>query len=267
MTISPHQQRILTAVVLLPLLGAAIYLKGILLFGTLVAVNTVAQWEFYSLFWQEKRHHWLKLLGVTSGAAILATASLGMPWVMLAILLGLLWFANLAFLFSYGREGSHPSYTDVGILVSGQLYLPLILQLFLPFSPLEIVFVLAAVFATDTGAYYAGTTMGKRKLWPAISPKKTWMGGAGGLAACLAVSLALGIGFGRGGLAPFLVTGLLINIAAQFGDLFESALKRSARIKDSGAILPGHGGMLDRIDSLLLALPVYALLRLHLTLF
>jgi phosphatidate cytidylyltransferase len=267
MTLSPHQQRILTALVLLPVLGAAIYLKGILLFGILLAVSSIALWEFYSLFWQEKRHNSLKILGLATGAGLLASASLGMTMVMLAILLGAFWAANLAFLLSYGREGSNPSYADVGVLASGLLYIPLILQLFLPFAPLDFVFVLAAVFATDTGAYYAGTKLGKRKLWPAISPKKTWMGGAGGLAACLAVSLALGLGFGKDGLTPFLVTGLLVNIAAQIGDLFESALKRSVRIKDSGTILPGHGGMLDRIDSLLLALPVYALLRLHLTLF
>jgi phosphatidate cytidylyltransferase len=267
MSLSAHQKRILTALVLLPLLGAAIALKGVLLFVSVLVGSSVALWEFYSLFWQENRSLPLKIAGLISGALILYAASHEQPWAILALLIALFWTINMVFLFQYGREGSQPSYGDMGILLAGQFYLPLLLQFLFSFSSVEILYLLVTVFATDTGAFYAGTYLGKRKLWPAISPKKTWMGSLGGLAACLLTGLALGLSLGKGHLLSFIVAGVAINIAAQFGDFFESALKRSVRIKDSGNILPGHGGMLARIDSLLLAIPVYGLLRMSLTLF
>jgi phosphatidate cytidylyltransferase len=267
MSLSSHQKRIITAVALLPLLGLTVYLKGVLLFLMLLVVSSVALWEFYSLFWQEVRHLPLKIIGLLGGALILYTASLDQQWLMLALLLTLFWTVNLIFLFQYGTEGPRPAYGDMSILLAGQLYLPLILQLFLSLSSIEIVYLLVAVFATDTGAYYAGTALGKRKLWPAISPKKTWMGGFGGLAACLLTGVPIGLVLGQGGLISWVVAGVAISIAAQLGDLFESALKRSVRIKDSGSILPGHGGMLDRIDGVLFALPVFGLLRTTMTLF
>jgi phosphatidate cytidylyltransferase len=267
MSLSSHTKRYITALFLLPLLGVAIYLKGVLLFLTILVVSSIGLWEFYSLFWQDKRYLPLKVIGIIAGGLILYSASLGQPWVMLAQLMALFWGVNLLFLFQYGREGSHPSYGDMALLLTGQFYLPLLLQFFLSFSSIEIVYLLVTVFATDTGAFYAGTYLGRRKVWPAISPKKTWMGSMGGMAACLLTGLAIGLSLGKGDVFSWIIAGLLINIAAQFGDFFESAVKRSVRIKDSGNILPGHGGMLDRIDSLLLAIPVYALLRTTLTLF
>jgi phosphatidate cytidylyltransferase len=127
---------------------------------------------------------------------------------------------------------------------------------------METVLVLLASFASDTGAYYAGSWFGKRKIWPAISPKKTWAGSVGGALTCVAVCLILGFAvgdwpFGRASWGTWIALGLALNLASQFGDFFESALKRSLDAKDSGALLPGHGGVLDRIDSLLFAAPVY----------
>jgi len=166
-----------------------------------------------------------------------------------------------------GQEpGGRPSSEAPGVFVAGLLYVPVLLQFVLHMRSIEIVLVLAAVIASDVGAYYAGTTFGGPKLWPAVSPKKTWSGSLGGFAAAIAVCLAMsgvdeyalsGAGAGR----PWWMWALLgagLNVAAQVGDLFESALKRDRGIKDSGHILPGHGGVLDRIDSLLLAIPVYA---------
>lgn len=120
---------------------------------------------------------------------------------------------------------------------------------------LLVLFTLAIVWAGDTLAYFVGKFLGRTKMAPALSPKKTWEGAAGNLLG----SLIVGYCFARGRRfdpLPWLVTAALANIAGQVGDLVESAYKRGAGAKDSGSLLPGHGGMLDRIDSLILAVPV-----------
>ncbi|MBM3940569.1 MAG: phosphatidate cytidylyltransferase [SAR202 cluster bacterium] len=110
---------------------------------------------------------------------------------------------------------------------------------------------LLATFATDTGAYFVGRARGRHKMAPRISPGKTWEGAAGGLAACVAATVALnallGMAFAPAAAAAL---GAAIGVASQAGDLAESKLKRMAGVKDSGRFLPGHGGLLDRLDSL-----------------
>ncbi|GAB4253217.1 phosphatidate cytidylyltransferase [Deferrisoma sp.] len=122
-----------------------------------------------------------------------------------------------------------------------------------------VVFLLAVVWAGDTAAYYVGSAIGEHRLAPAVSPKKSVEGAVASLAAAAilgaVVSLLLPVPHGmiRGaGIA------LAVNVAAQLGDLLESVWKRSAGVKDSGTLLPGHGGVLDRVDALLLAAPAYA---------
>ncbi|MCP4020910.1 MAG: phosphatidate cytidylyltransferase, partial [Desulfobacteraceae bacterium] len=114
------------------------------------------------------------------------------------------------------------------------------------------------IFLNDTGAYYAGTYFGKHPLSPTISPNKTIEGSAGGVLAASVIGFAASfILFGDITLSLVIFPcSIVLAIAGQIGDLFESAMKRASSIKDSGRILPGHGGMLDRIDGLLLAIPV-----------
>ena len=132
--------------------------------------------------------------------------------------------------------------------------------------------VVAAV-ASDTCAYYAGCLWGSHKIWPRVSPKKSWEGAIGGLAGCVAATALLAwcfFGFSRPGgnpaayTAAWIAVGVLLNVAAQAVDFFESALKRSRNVKDSSALLPGHGGLLDRMDSLLFVLPAYYLAKMFL---
>lgn len=122
---------------------------------------------------------------------------------------------------------------------------------------------LATVWMADTGAYFAGKNFGKHKMSPRISPNKTWEGLAGGVVAgvatCVVFSLATGIH--ASALPAVAVIGLVTVVAAVLGDLFESLLKRHAGAKDSSDLIPGHGGILDRIDSVLAALPVFALAK------
>jgi phosphatidate cytidylyltransferase len=129
-------------------------------------------------------------------------------------------------------------------------------------------FLLCAVWAGDIVALYVGRSLGRHKLAPRLSPGKTWEGAVGSLLGSLLVTvllLVLAVQLAKhdiltlafhGTLAHWLILALVVNVAAQVGDLAESALKRSAGVKDSGTLLPGHGGVLDRIDALLLAAPV-----------
>lgn len=125
-----------------------------------------------------------------------------------------------------------------------------------------LLFTLLSVFACDTGAFAVGRLLGRRPMAPRISPNKTWEGAAGGFAAAVGAALLAGTVFDLA-VAPWqqAAAGAVVGIAAQLGDLAESALKRAANVKDSGSIMPGHGGILDRMDSILFALPaVYYLL-------
>lgn len=123
------------------------------------------------------------------------------------------------------------------------------------YGPWLLLFALVITWAGDTGAYFAGRAFGQHLLAPHLSPKKTWEGSLAGLAA----SIIAGVLFQRWLHAPvgYLIGMAVVgNIAGQIGDLLESAYKRSAGVKDSGSLLPGHGGVLDRIDALILAIPV-----------
>jgi phosphatidate cytidylyltransferase len=120
-----------------------------------------------------------------------------------------------------------------------------------------LVFVLLVVWVTDIGGYFAGRGIGGPKLWPRVSPKKTWAGAIGGFIASLAIAAAFA-GFGFGKMGPLLLLGAVLSIASQLGDLFESAVKRRFGVKDSSQIIPGHGGLLDRLDGFVAAIVLAA---------
>ena len=120
-----------------------------------------------------------------------------------------------------------------------------------------VLFLLLATFATDTGAFAVGRAVGRRRLAPSISPGKTWEGALGGLLAALGASVAIVYAFGLdASWGEALTLGALVGVAGQVGDLVESRLKRAAGAKDSGWLIPGHGGVLDRMDSIVFNLVV-----------
>jgi phosphatidate cytidylyltransferase len=126
---------------------------------------------------------------------------------------------------------------------------------------IALMLVLLVVWASDIGGYFAGRGIGGPKLWPRVSPNKTWAGAVGGFAASLVVAAGFGAaGFGKTG--PLLLLSAALSIASQLGDLFESAVKRRFGVKDSGNLIPGHGGLLDRLDGLVAALVLAAIFGL-----
>jgi phosphatidate cytidylyltransferase len=121
-----------------------------------------------------------------------------------------------------------------------------------------LMFVLLIVWVTDSGGYFAGRGIGGPKLWPRVSPKKTWAGAVGGFAAGLAVAAGFAA-FDLGKAGPLLVLSGVLSAVSQLGDLFESAVKRRFGVKDSSHIIPGHGGLMDRLDGFVAAVVVAAL--------
>ncbi len=227
--------------------------------GALFLVSVLGLWEFYSFFWSPRQNALLKALAfVAAGVLTLmppAISSTYLPYALPLIFCSM----GVYFLILFSLFGDSARCGDFMIAAAGLLYIPLILRLVLVFSISEILLALAVVFATDTAAFYAGSWWGKRRIWPSISPKKTWTGSLAGLGVCILVTAVAGLIWGKVSLWQFLVLGVVLNLAAQLGDFFESAVKRRCNIKDSGSTLPGHGGILDRIDSLLFLLPVFAL--------
>lgn len=132
------------------------------------------------------------------------------------------------------------------------------LYLLYDFGPWLVLSIFVLIWLNDTGAYCFGCTLGKHRLWEELSPKKSWEGFWGGFACCVAFAVAIRYCFSFGAELSewqWAVFGILVSVFATWGDLFESLLKRAAGIKDSSHLIPGHGGILDRIDSLLLVAP------------
>ncbi|MER1956019.1 MAG: phosphatidate cytidylyltransferase [Solibacillus sp.] len=152
------------------------------------------------------------------------------------------------------------TFDEVGFILLGAFYVGLGFHYFIEtrFVGLEfVIFILLVVWTTDSGAYFVGRKLGKHKLWPEISPKKTIEGSIGGvvIAVIFAVLMQLIYPFASSWTLLIVVT-IIASIIGQMGDLVESAIKRHYGVKDSGTILPGHGGILDRFDSLLFAVPL-----------
>ncbi len=259
-----HLKRWMTGIVLLPLLYVLVSRGEAAIFAAFVGiVCMISLWEFFRIVTASADVRWVRhsIPWVSFGAAGLMVwaAYLRSMEAMVAIVTISLMVTGVLSLPSFK---SWPGVVDMLFKQClGTIYIPLFLcHLVLIRSQHDgivwVFLLLSVVFSGDIGALYAGTALGRHKLCPAVSPKKTWEGSIGGLAANLGVG-ALFKHFFLPGLpwGPMLLLFAVIGIAGQVGDLVESELKRVAGIKDSGVILPGHGGMLDRIDALLFAAP------------
>lgn len=258
--------RVITGVIFGGIILACMLLGGVYLRVAVALVSSLALFEFFQIFWPGAEKLGTKAFGIFLGLLMFCpvAASLALP-VILA--LAFIW-AALCFLFSYGRGDDNARLETYAPLLLGIIYIPVILSLALPLSMKEQFLVIVAAIASDTAAYYTGCIFGKHKIWPRVSPKKSWEGSVGGFLGSVAATVLIACppyGDGPllgGGIILWLVIGALLNLAAQFGDFFESALKRTRNVKDSSGILPGHGGILDRIDSILFTLAAYSAIML-----
>jgi phosphatidate cytidylyltransferase len=260
MPATSHGKRLVTAAVIIPLLFSSLYWGGLLLFLFLVwGCLLLGNREFLTLLYHDPPPIMLWLHGLWGTLALAGAYFRGLEGLLAVLILGsILSVLQLIWTFPYQRPFFEYLGKQTFALWYLPLYLPFLILIRLQPQGLWWIFFLAAVnYAGDTAAYYVGRTWGRHKLAPSVSPQKTVEGSLGGLTANVLIALLL-----AQTLFPhypwFVLSGLglLIGIVSQLGDLLESVFKRAARIKDSGSIFPGHGGLLDRVDSLILPAPI-----------
>ena len=267
-------QRVLTAAILIPLVVAAIWLGPTWLIAMVSAfVAIAALWEFFSIA-EHLGFHAYRLWTCLAAAGIIALQLYASRQTHIASLNGILdssprvTLELVLFGFVLGaaaitlgtRRPVAEALASISVSAAG------LVIIVLPFSavvrlhgvgalgPMLLLFTLVLVWVGDTAAYFVGRSIGRRKLAPQLSPNKTWEGAVANLLGALLVAVAFGY-WTRIPPIHMLAMAAVGSVAGQVGDIFESSWKRSAGVKDSGTILPGHGGMLDRIDALILAAP------------
>jgi phosphatidate cytidylyltransferase len=244
--------RVVAALVLAPIAIAIAYAGGWLWIAlvTLAAIGLYLEWLTIVDAMRQTRV-------TASGIAALAIAGVCLALgrieaSLIALALGLVAVALLS--------PERRIWTATGFFYAAAAELASVLLRLDPAMGLAALFlVLLVVWVTDIGGYFAGRGIGGPKLWPRVSPNKTWAGAIGGFAASLVISAAFAV-FGFGKTGPLLLLGAILSIASQLGDLFESAVKRRFGVKDSGHIIPGHGGLLDRLDGFVAAVVMAAIL-------
>jgi phosphatidate cytidylyltransferase len=244
--------RVASAVVLVPLAIAAAYAGG-WYWAALVTLCAIG------LFVE-----WLMVTGISgnaplvvTGAAILAIAApfLALRNVDIALIVLALGIAAVAF------RSTAPRFWAIGgfLYAAAAQVSSILVRLDRSEGFVALVFILLLVWCTDIGGYFAGRTIGGPKLWPRVSPNKTWAGAVGGLILSLIVAGGFAMnGFGKMG--PLLMVAAALSVASQLGDLMESAVKRRFGVKDSSHIIPGHGGLMDRLDGYVAAVALAAIL-------
>ncbi len=251
---------VFVAIMVAALIGG--YYTSLILFAVISFLGTL---EFYKLARKTTTPFVSFGAILSSSLVILAGFYIGHPntyWVFSVwMLLGVIFVIRLL------SVPSETSIMDISVTVSGAFYLSipfvslLILGIFPSFSPSNFnwqiplsIFILTWV--NDTGAYVSGRTFGKHKLFERISPNKTWEGSIGGGLFTIVGSIVIHYFWGIFTIPVWIGAAVLISVFANLGDLMESAFKRNASVKDSGTIMPGHGGILDRFDAILLTAPV-----------
>ncbi|MGY3490114.1 phosphatidate cytidylyltransferase [Bradyrhizobium sp. USDA 4011] len=243
--------RVVAALVLAPVAIALAYLGGIAwsLLVTVVAVGLFAEWLMVTGLGRELRVMVPGVVALLLAGLCLIAGRIDAALVVLAV------GAVVVVLTS----GVRRNWAIAGLLYAAAAEIASVLLRLDPVKGFAaLMFVLLIVWVTDIGGYFAGRSIGGPKLWVRVSPKKTWAGAAGGFVASLLVAACFAA-FEIGTTGPLLMLGALLSVVSQLGDLFESAVKRRFGVKDSSHIIPGHGGLLDRLDGFVAAVIVAAI--------
>ena len=245
--------RIISAAVLAPIVLAIAYLGGwlFLILCGLAAAGILWEWTHLIAACAAPQ---LLAPGWAALVAALVLIGLGYPVAAgLAIALGAVVAGAVTFAGTVA-SGTSRSWAAGGIVYAGIGFLgPALLRNDGKFGFQAFAFVALIVWTTDIVAYFVGRGLGGRRLWARVSPNKTWSGAVGGLVGGVAAGMAVAYASGLGRLASLGVIALALSLLAQAGDLFESAVKRRFGAKDSGQVIPGHGGLMDRLDGFLFA--------------
>lgn len=251
-----------TAIVLLVIFS--VVLSRYAFASLFLLITILGLWEFYTML-EKVNIRSNKTLGIVAGAFLFITNALfSLDLASQEILLLNFLLVFFVFLFELYRNLPNP-FTNVAFTFFGLLYVavPFALLNYLPnpgFTPgvhmhnivLGFFFL---VWVNESGAYLVGSSIGKNRLFERVSPKKTWEGTVGGGVLCMITAWIISIFFTELNIINWLVMGALVVVFSTYGDLFESMFKRSIKAKDSGSILPGHGGILDRFDGVIMAVP------------
>jgi len=260
-----HIYRWITALILVPILLWVLIKGSTLLLAAVVSIVAIfAMGEYLKIIFKNDDNpvpNTIKVISYAASITLIVGACLG-SWEIEFLILSLNLMALSIFVLSEFADNQEV-FQLIAKQVLGIVYIPISLSLLIFMKEFDqgnfwIIWLLITVFSNDTGAFYGGKFFGKNALSPNISPNKTIEGSIGGIITSLIVGFIFSVIFFKDFSLSFLMipASLMLAIAGQVGDLFESAMKRASNIKDSGSILPGHGGMLDRIDGLLLAIPV-----------
>lgn len=243
--------RVISALILLPFVLGSVYVGGLLFLAMVMLALLIGGWEFYTMT-RHAGHRPMTGLGLGVIALLLLDTYGQTNWLRDIIIGATVISLVIGIFFHHQNWMASWALTQAGILYIGILGSYFILVRALPNGLLLTALAMLVTWATDSGAYLAGTRLGKHGFFTSISPKKTWEGAIGGVLSAIVVTLVLGLWVDMP-IIHRLGFGLGIGIAATLGDLVESLLKRQTGVKDSSQLMPGHGGLLDRMDSLLFA--------------
>jgi len=254
--VSDLKVRLASAVVLGPLVLLAAYLGGFVFLLLVLAAGFLFLLEWLTITGTAKRSL-ASFAGHVTVAGVGLLFAFGLPALALAgIAAGAVAVLTLS---GFDRAGR---WAAEGTLYSAGAVYALLAVRATENGPLFVFFLLIVVWATDIFAYFAGRSIGGPKLWPRVSPKKTWSGAIGGLTAAVILASGLVMLVGETNVWPWALLAAILSAVSQAGDLLESAIKRRFDVKDSGGLIPGHGGIMDRVDGLVAAAIAAVLLGL-----
>ncbi len=248
--------RVVSALVMVPLALAAAHYGGLIFLAFWTITALIVLWEWDAMVCAHDKNPVFTISSIAIvGTSLLWAIERPVPALML-ISLGALGVATLA-------SKIRRPWCVAGLVYCGGLLLaPIVLRADPVFGFFAILFLFAVVWSTDIGAYIAGRALGGPKLMPRISPNKTWSGATGGLVAGVGSGISVAMFAGIENLAAIGLTAFVLSIASQVGDLLESAIKRQFNVKDASWIIPGHGGLMDRLDGFVVASIVAVLIGL-----